>query len=109
MPTTYFIAASGSDTTGTGSSGAPWATFTHAIANSAALDTLAGNGGDTINDNIVLTVATGARNFTSYGTGQCTVAGGSSAGTFLSTDLSIITRSIACGSCLMMARLITGA
>jgi hypothetical protein len=83
----FFIAASGSDSTGTGTISLPWATFSHAYANSVAGDTLSGNGGDTITDNIVGTSAGGARTLNSYGTGQVTVAGGSSAVTFLATNI----------------------
>ena len=73
---TYYISASGNNSTGTGTSLSPWATFSHGIISSSAGSTLLGNGGDTITDNIVLTSTTGAYNFGSYGTGQCTISGG---------------------------------
>lgn len=79
----YYYAASGNDSTGTGTISLPWATLSHALANSIAGDTISGNGGDTISDN---PSATSGRNLNSYGTGQVTIAGGSSADTFLSTN-----------------------
>jgi hypothetical protein len=79
----YYVAAAGSDSTGTGTMANPWATVSHAVANSAANDTISINGGDTIADNV--SIIASYRTFNSYGTGQGTL-NGTTGIAFLSTN-----------------------
>ncbi len=85
----YFVSSSGSNGNA-GTQGSPWLTIAYALSNSAAGDTINLNGGNTFTENPSLT---SGRTLQSYGTGQATITGGSSANTITITNCSGVTLS----------------
>lgn len=73
--TVYYVANAGSNSNSGTSTGSPWQTLAYAISNSVDGDTINLNGGDTFSENVSLT---SGRLLQSYGTGQATIAGGTS-------------------------------
>jgi Concanavalin A-like lectin/glucanases superfamily len=73
---TYYVAAAGSNSNTGLSPAQAFATFTHAASVVSQGDTVLGNGGDTITENPSFSVGV---TLGSYGTGQCTIAGGTTA------------------------------
>lgn len=82
----YVNPSTGNDTTGNGTIGTPWATLTHAIANSSGYDQILLEGTATPSSEGALPVTTTTpRYFGQYGTGG-TIACGASAGAITSTN-----------------------